>query len=114
MTDLLAELVFPPEWYGGKTWLPGFPELVQTYTHDELPGETFFVAGGVLEGGANLLGLAWSSGQHIARCGPPLWALEERVDPDAPAATRSLWRHVVDSMVRGYRDARVELGGPRS
>ena len=111
MRETVAEVNFPPEWFGLHKWL--HTELVQAYTYEEMPDEQFFVAGGVLTDGTNLIGLFWSSGgQHIARCGPPLWAVEERVDPTAHPATRKLWKHVVGAMIEGYRQAEAELGRP--
>ena len=52
----VAEIGFPPEWFAGKSWMPGFPQLLHVLTHDEMPGERLFVAGGVLQDGANLIG----------------------------------------------------------
>jgi hypothetical protein len=111
MTDPVATVNFPPEWFGPNKWLHS--ELVQTLTYKDAPGETFFIAGGVLTDGTNVIGLCWSSGgQHIARCGPPLWAVEERIQPEAPAYTRKLWAGIVEALAEGRRDAEAELGRP--
>lgn len=112
MSDPVANLNFPAEWTHDNPWQPGFPELVKALTYDRLPDERFFIAGGILKDGTNLIGLCWSSGrgQHVMRCGPPLWAVEERTDPKAHPATRKLWRMVVESMAAGRREAERELG----
>lgn len=108
----LARIRFPREWMDGSDWLPGFPEIAQAFTYDRAPGERFFLAGGVRSGGANLLGLAWSTGFHLARCAPPSWAIEERVDPNAPACTRVLWREVIEGMIAGHRATAAKFGRP--
>lgn len=105
----MGELVvrFPAEWVEGHDW-----NLVETLltSQDERSGELIWVGGGVLDDGANLVALRWPRGTHFARMSPETdWSIEERLAPKPPKVVRKLWRVVVESMVRGKRDAIEEV-----
>lgn len=103
--ELVVE--FPREWVEGHDWA-----LVETvfHGHEDVSGDPIWAGGGVLDDGTNLIALRWSRGTHFVRMSPETgWSLEERLAPKPPKHVRKLWRVVVESMVRGKRDAIEEV-----
>lgn len=107
-----ATLNFPEHWVT-EPWM--HTEVISVVTKDD-DGTRAYIAGGVLNDGTNLMGLAYPGGQRVMRAGPATgWAIEEhfsgrplREGPDD--GLLEMWKNVVEASVYGKHAAEAELG----